>query len=197
MPEWLIIVNDGQLKRFVCVCSRREQEHWSLVRLWVISLVMMWQRAHETGRAASREFSHCTDSYGNYVSSLIWITNKFRGSPYIFGWIRGVTHLDLDAQELSEFQKLHTNFWYIWFVVHMPTNDTFVMETTTPLKCLSPWLWTGHLNRSHSVSDIPNLASRVFPLIHSNCIPFLSRTFKCSIPILKRCAEHIVQGLWV
>lgn len=38
------------------------------------------------------------------------ICDKFRGSPYEFGSIRGSTHMHFISSKLTEFQKFYTNF---------------------------------------------------------------------------------------
>lgn len=41
------------------------------------------------------------------VSLLIWLTDKFHGSPHRFSSICGATHMESEEPNITEFQKLH------------------------------------------------------------------------------------------
>lgn len=50
------------------------------------------------------------DLYVSCVSPSVWVTSRFRGSPYGFRFVRGASHADLFDPKLTEFQKRCLNF---------------------------------------------------------------------------------------
>lgn len=70
-----------------------------------LEMGLLVMRAEERPRAASWGFGHPTDSFESYISPVIWIIEKIRGSPYGFGLIHWATCTDLVGPKCTKFQK--------------------------------------------------------------------------------------------